>query len=294
MLAIVLLVVLVAVVNAQAEGKVNVPESDQTDALRAAKCLHAASVAPGATFSFNAVVADSDAPGACAAATALYLALRDSGAVSFDELSYAPDNSGLLVSDDHDFRFTNLAAGALHISFSASGDTLSCSVTVDETAGSESSPAAPGKPRKDGNTVAFDCSGDPAILNNITLAADSIYDTTLASGDVFSFNAAVGPTVESCGYLPAADGRGEIVSGGGVNQVASALWLLIQDRSDFVIVEKSTYGKSFNQAYVETSADAILTDYASATDFSFRYTGSGAVTLYTTVEEEILSITIDG
>lgn len=295
MLAIALLLVLVAVIPAQAAvGKIDVPESAQSDALQAAKHIHSTSVSSGGAFSFNAVVPDSSAPGACYVATALYLALRESGAVSFDELSYAPDNSGLLVNADHDFRFTNLAPGALHIAFKASGDTLACSVTVDEAPESESAPVEARKPQKRGNTVSIDCSGDPALINNVSLAAGGIYDITLATDDVFSFNAAIGPTVEACGYLPAADGRGEIITGGGVNRVASALWLLIQDRSDFVVVEKSTYGKSYKQTYVGSSADAIATDYASDADFSFRYTGDGAVTLYAIVKDEILSITIDG
>ena len=294
MLALVLLLTLVAVIPAQAAaGKIAVPESAQPDALRAAKSIHSTTVAPGSHFSFNALVGDSSTPGASAVATALYLALRESGAVSFDELSYAPDNAGLFVNADHDFRFTNLATGTLHITFSASGDTLTCTIDIDESAATKSSAAGSGRPRKKGGIVSIDCSGDPALLNNVALAAGSIYDTTLATGDVFSFNAAIGPTTEACGYLPAADGRGETVTGGGVNRVASALWLLIQNRSDFVIVEKSTYGKRFSQTYVDHSTDAILTDYASDADFSFRYTGDGSVTLYAIVEEEILSVAIE-
>ena len=73
-------------------------------------------------------------------------------------------------------------------------------------------------------------------------------------------------------------------------QAGGALWLLIQNRSDFVIVEKSTYGKAYAQTYVVNSSDAIFTDSLSGTDFSFRYTGSGAITFYASVTENVLTL----
>lgn len=293
-LALVLLLALAAVIPAQAaSGQLSVPKSAQSDALKAAKQIHSISIDPGSAFSFNNSVSSPDSEGACSVATVLYLALRKSGAVSFDELSYNSDKTGILVSSDHDFRFTNLAPGALHITFKTSGDSLICSIAIDEAqARTESAAYAPPKLMKHGNTASIVCNGDPAQLSNITLAAGSIYDTTLASGDVFSFLSVIGPTAAEFGYQPATDGRGQTVAGGGVNIVASALWLLIQDRSDFAVVEKSTYGKHYNQTYVEKSADAILTDYASAADFSFRYTGDTSVTFYTAIEDGVLSVTI--
>ena len=196
------------------------------------------------------------------------------------------------MDENHDLRFTNLAPGTLHIEFSTSGDALICTVTVDE-ADSHAESAKVRTAQKQHNAVLIPLGDDPAVCSNATLAANSIYDTTLASGDVFSFLTTVGPTAGEYGYLPAADGTGKTAAGGGVNIVASALWLLIQDRDDFVIVEKSTYGKHYNQLYVEFSADAILTDYASAADFSFRYTGKNPVTLYAAVEEGVLSVSLE-
>ena len=60
---------------------------------------------------------------------------------------------------------------------------------------------------------------------NIRLAADSVSDTVLAEGDVFSFNEIVGPRTKKNGYVSGTNGRGVSVTGGGVAQVASALWL---------------------------------------------------------------------
>ena len=119
----------------------------------------------------------------------------------------------------------------------------------------------------------------------MALAADSVNDTVLTHGDTFSFNDIVGPRKKSFGYVRATNGRGARVTGGGVAQVASALWLAIKGSDSFAVVEKTTYGKKYNQRYVSSSADAILTDYSSGRDFSFRYTGAGSATIYTYVTD---------
>lgn len=314
MLAItILLALLVAAVPARAAtGEASMgDEAQAANALCAAKRIHSTTIEPGETFSFNARVgARTEANGfsaagegaevgygCAAAATALYQALRElpSGAVSFDELSYASDGSGLLVDDaGHDFRFTNLSAGALRIAFGASGNSLVCTATLDEAEASSVAAAGKAPPNPEhSDTVTLNCGDDPAVLTNVALAAGSVYNTTLASGDVFSFNGSVGPTVAECGYVPATDGRGATVVGGGACQVASALWLLIQNRSDVVIVEKATYGSGYCQSYVSSASDAILTDYASDTDFSFRYTGEGSITLYAVVDGSSLICVIE-
>jgi vancomycin resistance protein VanW len=107
----------------------------------------------------------------------------------------------------------------------------------------------------------------------------------LDSGDTFSFNDVVGPRTKKYGYRRAINGRGAKVLGGGVAQVASALWLAIEDCDDIRVIEKSTYGKHYNQRYVSDAADAILTDYASGRDFRFRYTGDSSLTIYAYVDD---------
>ena len=126
----------------------------------------------------------------------------------------------------------------------------------------------------------IDLSGaDDALRNNILLAASSINDTVLDSGDLFSFNGSVGPRSARCGYVEAVNGRGAVVTGGGVAQVASALWLAVKNLDCVAVVEKSTYGSRYNQSYVSSSNDAILTDYSADTDFSFRNIGSEPLTI---------------
>ena len=134
-------------------------------------------------------------------------------------------------------------------------------------------------------TACLDCGGEENVLHNVELAADCISDTTLQTGDIFSFNDIVGPRTKSYGFKRATNGRGKKVTGGGVAQVASVLWLAVKDMDDISIVEKSTYGKKYNQHYVASSSDAILTDYSSGRDFSFKYTGGGSLTFYTYVSD---------
>ena len=128
---------------------------------------------------------------------------------------------------------------------------------------------------------AINCGNNRDVVHNVTLAAECINDTMLDSGDAFSFNDVVGPRTSRYGYRQATNGRGVKVTGGGVAQVASALWLAIKDCYDIEILEKSTYGSRYNQHYVYSSEDAILTDYASGRDFRFRYTGDYRLTIYT-------------
>ena len=134
----------------------------------------------------------------------------------------------------------------------------------------------------------IEITGSEALLNNIILAASSITDTTLPSGAIFSFNETVGPRTEKHGYQPALNGRGVKVVGGGVAQVASAIWLAVKQTEDVSIVSKSTYGDMYNQDYVLSSNDAILTDYNAGTDFAFRNSSGGTLTIETYVLEDIL------
>ena len=134
-------------------------------------------------------------------------------------------------------------------------------------------------------SASINCGGNKDVLHNAALAAECVNDTMLDSGDTFSFNDVVGPRTKKYGYRRAINGRGSKVMGGGVAQVASVLWLAIEDCNDIEILEKSTYGKRYNQRYVSDAADAILTDYASGRDFRFRYTGDSSLTIYTYVED---------
>ncbi len=257
--------------------------------------------------------------GVAQVASTLYLALLDvRGDVRIDPVRtygnrfvdyYVTDSSYAVVTDydsDIDLSFTNCGE-EMTIEMWANESYVYCSITV----GSEDAPAsgADGAPAAgDGwfitplqtlaparrliASASLTCGDDEGLLTNVTLASDCVTDTTLESGDIFSFNDTVGPRTAEYGYVEAVNGRGATVRGGGVAQVASALWLAIKNSGDFSVIEKSTYGKKYNQHYVSSSADAILTDYKSGRDFSFRYTGAGSVTIYTSLDGDTLTCEI--
>lgn len=241
--------------------------------------------------------------GVAQAASTLYLALKELGGdISFEERKtygskfvqdYVSDSSDAILVDYSsgvDFAFTNYGDD-LTIEMWLTDNYLYCTLTTRP--GSESfmnwTPTTSFKPFF--NAVAsasIPLSGSDALRNNILLAASSINDTVLISGGLFSFNDSVGPRTEKYGYVTAVNGRGVKVTGGGVAQVASVIWLAVKGLDDVAIVEKSTYGSRYNQDYVSSSNDAILTDYKAGTDFSFRNTGSESLTIATYLTEDAL------
>jgi len=71
------------------------------------------------------------------------------------------------------------------------------------------------------------CVNDKPRRVNITQAAKSINGIVVNPGEEFSFNRAVGPTIEKRGYLPGRifiNGKDAIGVGGGVCQVSSTLF----------------------------------------------------------------------
>ena len=299
-------------------------ENKMNNVYLAAAAINGTRVAAGETFSFNDVVGprtqargyrsavngrgvNVTGGGVSQVATTLYLALLEvQGSIRYDSLStyggrfrenYVSDG-GLAVITDYsagtDFRFTNLSSDML-IEMWANGSYLYCEITLGNESfggswfGDWSTPVPTAVPSFTQTITARIPFGDSAeTAHNIRLAAGSVYDTTLASGDVFSFNKVVGPRTGGYGYVSAINGRGVRVTGGGVAQVASLIWLAVKNMDDVAILEKSTYGQRYNQHYVDSSADAIVTDYKAGTDFSFRYTGSGSITLYTYVDGDSL------
>ena len=286
----------------------------------AAARVNGVTVPSGASFSFNAIVGERteangfrDAMngrgafvvggGVAQAATTLYLALNQLGSgIRFDERhtygasfadSYVSDGDNAILVDAAeglDFRFTNLG-GALRIDMYIADGNLQCVLTVGAAQAADSfldwtSFGLP--PRAPAASACIVLNGTDALKSNVSLAASSINDTVLPSGGLFSFNGTVGPRTEAYGYRDAVNGRGATVVGGGVAQVASAIWLAVKNLDGVAIVEKSTYGGRYNQSYVASSNDAILTDYTGGTDFSFRNTGAEPLTISTYVLSDVL------
>lgn len=134
-------------------------------------------------------------------------------------------------------------------------------------------------------SATINVSGSSALKNNIGLACEAISGFTLEPGETFSFNDVVGERSDENGYQSAVNGRGAKVVGGGVAQVASAIWLAAKDADDITVTKVSTYGKRYNQTYVDDPDDAILTDYNANIDFCFRYDGSGRLTILAELQD---------
>jgi len=242
--------------------------------------------------------------GVAQVATTLYLALRQmeqdieytsrkTYGGRFSDNYVSSGNDAILVdySSGTDFSFINWGDDIV-IEMWNSSDELCCSIRAAQVHTTDPfgswSPGIPSNARSPIASASILISGSDKLRNNILLAASSINDTVLTSGDLFSFNATVGPRSERYGYQSALNGRGVKVVGGGVAQVASVLWLAVKKLDNIAVVEKSTYGSRYNQSYVASSNDAILTDYSGGTDFSFRYIGSSALTISTYISGDIL------
>ena len=136
---------------------------------------------------------------------------------------YVSDGDLAIVTDysaGTDFAFVNYA-GDMHISMWISSGYLNCALTLDDDWFDDHSPKT--------YTASIDIDEDDEdTLHNVELAAGSIYDTTLSHNDKFSFNKLVGPRTEKYGYISGMNGRGVRVTGGGVAQVASVIWLAVK------------------------------------------------------------------
>ena len=232
-------------------------------------------------------------------ATTLYLALLKASNIEFDEvktygsrfkLNYVSDGEMAIVTDYSngvDFSFYN-DGDDMTISMWTDNNNLYCELSYDVSHNSSDVMPDYGVITRGG----FYVSGKKGLKSNIERAANAISGTVLYPGDSFSFNDTVGPRTERNGYVEAINGRGVKVIGGGVAQVASALWLAVKYYDDVVITDISTYGKKYNQDYVASREDAILTDYKADIDFAFRYVGDEPVMIMFTFENDYLECAI--
>ena len=139
--------------------------------------------------------------------------------------------------------------------------------------------------------------GTTARRSNVQLSAASINDYVMNTGDVFSYNEAVGQRTAANGYKPApAYVKGETVDeiGGGICQTSSTLYLACL-RGNLEITER--YAHRYIPAYVPAGMDATVSwggrDYkfTNNTDYPIKI-----VTKYANhkVTVQILGTNVDG
>lgn len=223
-------------------------------------------------------------------ATTLYQAVAQLNGITYTEVStwddqfaqsYTASGYDAVIVDyanGRDFSFLN-EAGNLHIEMWASRSYLYCTISVSPVYGNNFGGRLIGS-----STIVL--SGTNTLKNNVRRAADAINGTRLSYYGEFSFNQLVGPRTQANGYGNAINGRGVIVTGGGVAQVASSIYLATKDLNSIYFLEKRTYDYRYNQSYVEDREDAIATDYVNGHDFRFRYTGYGTLLINTYVSSD--------
>ena len=216
-------------------------------------------------------------------ATTLYLAARECDYLAFDEFKsydedfqdwYVENGEDAIVTDydrEIDFTFTSWYDGYVYISAWMDEEYVYCTVELLDTlpGGYENMVASASTP----------VYGSDNKKHNIALTSELITGIQLEHGDVFSFNEVVGPRSKEAGFYNAENGRGVKVTGGGVAQVASTIYLAVKELDCVSVNPVRTYGDRFTDGYVQNTEDAVVTDYNAGHDLSCIYWGDGVLTV---------------
>ncbi len=272
--------------------------SQLTNIYLAAEAIDGCEIGYGERFSFNQAVGERSVEagyqiaangrgarvrggGVSQVATTLLLAVRDIDWISVEDYSvygenftggYVDDGELAVVTDykaGRDLAFVNLYPGSVTIEAWVTDDSLCVALTGLDWGmgyGTEVVAYTP-MPTEKGQ------------IENVYLASALISGYELSYGEKFSFNGVVGPRTASVGFVNATNGRGVRVTGGGVAQVASTIYLAAKEMDSVTIDPVRTYGDRFTGSYVDDPADAIVTDYSAGIDFSFTYYGDSTLTI---------------
>ncbi len=282
--------------------------SQLTNIYLAAAAIDGYEIGYGERFSFNEVVGERSAEagyqiaangrgarvrggGVSQVATTLLLAIESFDWMIVEDYSvygdrftgnYVNDGNLAVVTDykaGRDLAFESLYPGTVTIEAWVTGDTLCVALTgIDNWGGNY------------GNEVmaATPMPTEYGQIENVYLAASLISGYELNYGEKFSFNGVVGPRTANAGFVNATNGRGVRVTGGGVAQVASTVYLAAKQMDNVTIDPIRTYGDRFTGGYVNDPADAVVTDYNAGIDFSFTYYGSSTLTISLYEDEGLL------
>ena len=135
-------------------------------------------------------------------------------------------------------------------------------------------------------------SGTTGRRGNVRLSAASINNYVMNSGDVFSYNEAVGQRTAANGYAPApAYVKGETVDeiGGGICQTSSTLYLTCL-LADLEITER--YAHRYAPAYVPLGMDATVS--WGGPDYKFTNNTDYPIRIETIYENHKLTVRIHG
>ena len=133
---------------------------------------------------------------------------------------------------------------------------------------------------------------EAAWNNNATLACEKLNGMIIKSGDVFSFNEALGELTAENGYLEALTYRGTVavpVIGGGVTHTASVLYnSVLEAELEILECRNHTYATNF----IEVGRDVYVAE--GKADFRFRNSRPDPIRIKAEVVDGIIQISIEG
>ncbi len=208
------------------------------------------------------------------------------------EIDMPAENAGLIVDDDDTVRVRPAVTGR-RLETAGLGGSIRAALTrrLDRIVHLEAQPIAPAVSTEEIESMGirrciasystrFDV-GNEARTHNIRAASTAINGVLVAPGEVFSFNAAVGPRNEEAGYLEApVVVEDDLVPGvgGGICQVSSTLYNAVL-LANLEVVARANH--SVAPSYVPAGRDATVAyDYI---DFRFRNDGQSYVMLVSDV-----------
>ncbi|MCL2360229.1 MAG: VanW family protein [Defluviitaleaceae bacterium] len=127
-------------------------------------------------------------------------------------------------------------------------------------------------------------------VNNITRASNSINGHVIQSGETFSYNQTIGPTIERRGYKKGiifVDGEKKEGVGGGVCQVSTTLSIAAEE-AGMTITERHDHSRPVSYA---EEGDEAATSYG-VIDFKFKNEKPFPVVINSTVQGGMISVDI--
>jgi len=131
---------------------------------------------------------------------------------------------------------------------------------------------------------------DEGRATNINKASSTINNHVVNSGETFSYNETVGPTIERRGYKEAVifvEGEKEKGFGGGVCQVSTTL-AIAADNAGMTITERHDHSRPVSYAQ---EGDEAATSYGGI-DFKFKNEKPHPVIIHSKVEGGTITVTI--
>lgn len=142
------------------------------------------------------------------------------------------------------------------------------------------------------STFSTNLQGDSARLNNIKLTCNTLNNTIVEPGGIFSFNDLIGNPSAEKGYQEAdviVETKVEKGYGGGNCQVSTTIYNACLQISEIEILERNPHKKKV--AYIEEGKDAAVS-YSGNLDFEFKNNLNNSIKIYMDTENDLVTARI--